>query len=122
LTFYLTPGHTEGTISTLVPVRDNGQPHLAAEWGGTAFNFGPNKERLQMYLKSSERFRDIVQKSGADVLIANHTVFDGSKMKLPALAKRRPGDPHPYVIGNDAVRRYLTVANECAQAAIAGLP
>jgi hypothetical protein len=31
-TMYLTPGHTLGTISTLVPVRDGGRMHLAAEW------------------------------------------------------------------------------------------
>ena len=29
---------------------------------------------------------------------------------------RRAGDPHPYVIGTDAVERYLTVAEECAKA------
>ncbi len=122
LTFYLTPGHTEGTISTLLPVRDGGRSHLAAAWGGTAFNFGPNKARLNMYINSSVKFRDIVKKAGADVLIANHTVFDGTKMKLPALAARKASEPHPYVIGNDAILRYLTVANECAQAAVAGLP
>jgi metallo-beta-lactamase class B len=57
-----------------------------------------------------------VATAGADALIANHTRLDGSKTKLPALGKRRPGDPHPYVIGNDSVKRYLTVANECAKA------
>ncbi len=41
LTLYITPGHTPGTVSTLVPVFDNGKPHLAAAWGGTAFNFHP---------------------------------------------------------------------------------
>jgi metallo-beta-lactamase class B len=121
LTLTLTPGHTLGTISTLVPVRDGGRPHVAAAWGGTAFNFGPDKDRLRMYIDSSVKFRDIAQKAGADVLIANHTVFDGSKTKIPALATRKPGAPHPYVIGPDGVRRYLTVANECAQAALAAL-
>jgi hypothetical protein len=38
------------------------------------------------------------------------------------LAERKPGGPHPYVIGPDAVQRYVTVANECAQAAVAALP
>jgi metallo-beta-lactamase class B len=56
------------------------------------------------------------------VLLSNHTDYDGSKIKLPAVAKRGPGDPNPYVVGRDSVRRYLTVANECAQAALAGLP
>ena len=121
LTMYVTPGHTPGTISTLIPVKDNGRAHLAAEWGGTAFNFGPNAAVFKSYIASSERFRDIVAKAGADVLIANHTNFDGTKTKMPALAKRKAGDPHPYVIGNDSIKRYLTVANECAQAALAGL-
>ena len=44
LTLYLTPGHTLGTISTLIPVKDGGTPHLAAEWGGTGFNWIQNRE------------------------------------------------------------------------------
>jgi metallo-beta-lactamase class B len=122
ITMYITPGHTPGTISSLFTVKDGGRAHVVAAWGGTAFNFGPNRDTFQKYIASSERFRDIVTKAGADVIIANHTNFDSSKRKLPLVAKRRPGDPHPYVIGNDAVRRYVTVANECAKAALAGLP
>jgi len=122
LTMYITPGHTMGTVSSIVPVFDNGQRHIAAAWGGTAFNFGPDKARLQTYAASAVRFRDIVTKAGADVLFANHTDFDGTKTKIPALAQRKAGAPNPYVIGKDAVQRYVTVANECAQAAIANLP
>jgi hypothetical protein len=48
-------------------------------------------------------------------LISNHTIYDGSKTKLPALASRTPGDANPYVIGTDSVKRYLTVANERAK-------
>jgi metallo-beta-lactamase class B len=122
LTLYLTPGHTEGTISTLIPLRDGNQRHLAAAWGGTMFNFGPNRPRLAAYTQSAERFRDIVTKTGADVILSNHTTYDGSKTKLPAVLARRPGEKHPYVVGNDVVRRYLTVANECGQAALAIVP
>jgi metallo-beta-lactamase class B len=123
LTLYLTPGHTPGTISTLIPVKDGGKSHLVAEWGGTGFNFtiAPDKPRrfwFETYIKSAERFRDVVAKAGADALIANHTRLDGSKTKLPALAARKPGDPHPFVIGNDSVKRYLTVADECAKAGL----
>jgi metallo-beta-lactamase class B len=129
VTLYLTPGHTLGTISTLVPVKDGARTHLAAAWGGTAFNWTTNRaayitpERpdrfwFETYSKSAQRFRDIVAKAGADVLIANHTNFDGSKTKLPRLAKRGAANPHPYVIGNDSVQRYLTVADECAKAGL----
>jgi len=122
LTLYLTPGHTEGTISTIIPLRDRGQKHVAAAWGGTLFNFGPNRPRLEAYAKSAARFRDIAAKAGADVVLSNHTQYDGSKTKLPAVQARKAGDKNPYVVGADAVRRYLTIANECAQAAVVGLP
>ena len=121
LTLYLTPGHTPGTISTLIPVKDQGTPHIAAEWGGTGFNFTitpekPRKFWLETYSASADHFRDAVTNAGADVLIANHPNQDGAKMKLAALAKRQPGDPNPYVIGNDSVRRYVTMVGECAKA------
>jgi metallo-beta-lactamase class B len=122
LTMYLTPGHTPGTISTIVPVTDGGTKHVAAYWGGTAFNFQPSKERLEQYAASARRFADIVRKTGADVLLSNHTIFDGSKTKLPALASRTPGSPNPYVIGTDSVTRFLKVAEECAAAIRLQLP
>jgi metallo-beta-lactamase class B len=123
LTLYLTPGHTPGTISTIIPVKDQGRAHIAAQWGGTGFNFTitPDKPRrfwFEQYINSAERFRDAVTKARADVLIANHPNQDGAKMKLAALAKRKPGDAHPYVIGNDSVRRYLTMVGECAKAGL----
>jgi metallo-beta-lactamase class B len=119
MTLYLTPGHTEGTISTVFPVRDGGRQHLAATWGGTLFNFGRNLPRLKAYAASAERFRDIVAKANADVILSNHTVYDGSKTKLPAVKARSAGQPHPYVVGNRVVQSYLTTVGECAQAAIA---
>ena len=121
LTLYITPGHTLGTISTIIPLRDNSQPHVAAAWGGTRFNFGRNLEQLKMYAASAARFRDIADKARADVMFSNHTEYDGSKQKLPAVLARKPGQPNPYVVGKDGVKRYLTVANECAQAAVAGV-
>jgi metallo-beta-lactamase class B len=118
ITLYLTPGHTLGTVSALIPVKDNGKPHLVAEWGGTGFNFEHSRTRFETYAASAARFGDIVAKSGADVLIANHTNLDGSKTKLPALAARKPGEENPYVIGNGSVRGYVKVAEECARAAV----
>jgi metallo-beta-lactamase class B len=129
VTLYLTPGHTLGTVSTLIPVRDGGTPHTAAAWGGTAFNWLRNRDAyitaqrpdrfwFDSYVGSARRFRDIVTQAGADVLISNHTNFDNSKKKLPMLAARKSGDPHPYVIGAQGVQRYLTVAEECARAGL----
>jgi metallo-beta-lactamase class B len=122
MTLYLTPGHTEGTISTIFPVRDGSARHVVSTWGGTLFNFGPNRPRLVSYAQQADRFREIATKAGADVMLSNHTVYDGSKVKLPAVKARKPGEKHPYVIGADAVRRYLTVVGECAKAAVEIVP
>jgi len=118
LTMYLTPGHTLGTISTLIPVKDLGRPHLAMEWGGTAITTQTPIEQLKAYVKSAERFQDLAVGAGADVIISNHTIFDGTLPKLEAVEKRKPGEPNPYVVGKDAVKRYLTVAEECGKAAL----
>jgi len=40
--------------------------------------------------------------------------LDRSKVNLPMLAKRATGSSNPYVVGNENVRRYLKVAEECA--------
>jgi metallo-beta-lactamase class B len=123
LTLSLTPGHTPGTISTIIPVKDQGRAHVAALWGGTGFNFTitpdkPRKYWFEQYSNSAQRFRDVVDKAGADVLIANHPNQDSAKAKLAALATRKPGDAHPYVIGKDSVSRYLTMVGECARAGL----
>jgi metallo-beta-lactamase class B len=116
LTLYITPGHTPGTLSVLIPVRDGGRPHLAALWGGTGLN--ADRDSLEKYIASARRFDDVVQKAGADIILSNHTDWDGSKINLPQLKTRSPGSPNPYVVGNDAARRYLKVAEECATARV----
>jgi metallo-beta-lactamase class B len=114
LTLYITPGHTPGTISTLFPVKDNGMPHLAALWGGVGLN--TNRESVQNYIRSAQRFSDIVKQAGADVILANHTDWDRSKINLPMLAKRAPGMANPYIVGNAKALNFLKVAEECATA------
>ena len=122
VTLYLTPGHTLGTISTIFPVRDRNQRHVVATWGGTLFNFGPDRPRLQSYSAQADRFRTLAADAGADVLLSNHTIYDGSKAKLPAVAARTAGDSNPYVVGRDGVQRYLTTVGECAKAAVEIVP
>ena len=48
-----------------------------------------------MYADSAARFRGIAEKAGADVVLSNHTEFDGGRTKLPANgdAQARPAEP-----------------------------
>src|SRR5579863_3842253 len=118
LTLYITPGHTPGTISTVFPVKDNGTPHLVALWGGVGLN--TDREAVQTYIRSAQRFSGIVKQAGADIILANHTDWDRSKINLPMLAKRVQGSPNPYIVGNTKALNFLKVAEECAAARIAG--
>ena len=104
--------------------------HVAAYWGGTAFNWVTNRaayitpERpdrfwFNNYIQSAQRFRTLARTPGLTSSCRTTPRFDGSKTKLPAMATRRAGDKHPYVVGTDSVSRYLTVAEECAKAGLA---
>jgi metallo-beta-lactamase class B len=118
VTLYITPGHTPGTISSIIPVKDNGSSHFIALWGGVGLN--ADKESVQKYIQSAQRFSEIARLAKADIVISNHTDWDQSKVNLPILAKRAPGSPNPYVVGNDKVLKFLKVAQECATARVMG--
>ncbi|MBI3050371.1 MAG: MBL fold metallo-hydrolase [Acidobacteria bacterium] len=127
LTLHLTPGHTPGTISTVIPLRDGANRHTAILWGGTGFNWRSGSPRYIQpntpatywyanYEKSARKMRDVAKQVGADVVLSNHPQYDQSTRKLALMPKRTAGQPHPYVIGRESVDRFLTVAEECATA------
>ncbi|MBB5687758.1 MBL fold metallo-hydrolase [Sphingobium boeckii] len=113
---YLTPGHTRGTASLLIPVTDGGKKHVIALWGGTGFNFPHTPDRFKTYSDSAIRFRKYAAAARADVILSPHADFDGTIRKLADLQSPKKGAPHPFVLGKDGVRRYLTIPNECALA------
>jgi metallo-beta-lactamase class B len=55
--------------------------------------------------------------ANATILMSNHSEFDSATTKIRMLASRKPGEPHPFDFGKEAVARYFTVSGECAQAA-----
>jgi metallo-beta-lactamase class B len=126
LTLYLTPGHTPGTISTLVPLKDGNDRHVGLIWGG----MNPSYERYGVRYYSSlpetfttwsgslRRFKDTAAKEGADVYLSIHPYYDKTLDKIHALNFRKPGGPHPFV-SRDAVQRFLTVMAECTDAQLA---
>ncbi len=127
VTMYITPGHTLGTLSSMFPVKDGRTVHQAAYWGGTAFNWirgpanyitsdRPAKFWFDSYAKSAQRFRDVATRAGTDVILSNHTKYDQTFPKAAALKTRKPGGPHPFVVGTASVQRFFTVAEECALA------
>ena len=124
LTLYITPGHTPGTIATVIPgLRDGNRRHVGVVWGGMNPSFG--RYGIQYYSSLAETFKtwsdsiwrvkDIAEKAGADVYLAIHAHFDRTLDKIRAVKYRRPGDPHPFV-STDAVDRFFTIMGECTDA------
>jgi len=119
VTIYITPGHTGGTLSVLVPVKDHGQPHVAMEWGGTALGAGTSKEMLESYISNAKRLKDISDGFGADVIIGNHTEYNDALNRMERTKARKAGEPNPWIVGKAEVQKYLTVVEECAKSWLA---
>jgi metallo-beta-lactamase class B len=114
LSLILTPGHTPGTLSTIIPLRDGMATHTAVIHGGTGFNFGPLPDQYRQYAESSEAMRQRVLERGIDVFLSNHAARDQSGKRIAALQVRRASDPHPFVMTPDRVSRAYDVLRECA--------
>jgi metallo-beta-lactamase class B len=117
VTLIATPGHTTGTLSMIFTVKDNGKPVTVAYSGGTAFNFPSTTANFDTYFKSQNKMAAAAASANATVLMSNHSEFDSATTKIRMLASRKPGEPHPFEIGKEAVARYFVVTGECAQAA-----
>jgi metallo-beta-lactamase class B len=115
--FHLTPGHTPGSVSAIFPVRDGAARHMAGYWGGTGF--APGRTDYPAYFASIGRFRQAAGAAGVDVALSNHPTNDMTLAHLPALASRRPGRPHPFVLGREGYQRFLATLEACVHATYA---
>ena len=117
VTLVLTPGHTPGTVSMIFEVMDGGKPLTVAYPGGTAFNFVNDVPHFDTYIASQRKMAERAGSRNATVLMSNHSEFDNAVTKIKMLTARKPGEPHPFELGREAVQRYFRVMEECAQAA-----
>lgn len=117
LRFFVTPGHTLGTLSPVFDVRHAGRTHRAMIWGGTSFNFGRDMQRLDGYIAATQRLREQARQLNIDVPLSNHPAYDGTVAKLAA---RKPqgdaGAANPFVTGVGNTDRAMQVLGECARA------
>jgi metallo-beta-lactamase class B len=113
--FVITPGHTLGTISPVFDVRNGGKVHKAMIWGGTAFNFGRDMQRLDGYIAATVRMGKIAAQMGIDVPLSNHPTYDGTVAKLKARVAA-PSAANPFISGQPVVGRAMQVLGTCARA------
>ncbi|KAH7028944.1 beta-lactamase-like protein [Microdochium trichocladiopsis] len=128
-TMYLTPGHTNGTMSYILPVTDSqtGEKMLAGMYGGsgassTAWSLGVQATQLV-------RWADLSRKKGVKAFVSNHHSRDHSLYHIEEYA-HRVCDPkgrhcnfaHPWVHTPDWYYRWAMMGSYCirAQAARGG--
>ena len=92
-----TPGHTHGCVSFIVPVTDNGKPHMVGIMGGVAFI--SDWDKAYLYKASIEYFQQFTRKAKCDAGVVVH--FSGYEEDLIALRSRKPGQANPLVIGTE---------------------
>ena len=111
LTLYITPGHTPGTVSMLLPVRDHGKTRKMLFIGGTGSNdLGPAMDKA--YDLSMIRLAKIAVEEKIDGYISNHPAQDDGAFKTE-YARLQPDQPNPFVIGTMPTVRYFDVLREC---------
>lgn len=121
VTLLVTPGHTPGTLSALIPVREGGKSYVLSLLGGTAFprKLEPDEQMggLLAFEQSVKRLAELSRKAGAVGLINTHIFVDGSDKRLAHALARKPREPNPFVLGTDKVVRYYGMFQACLRAA-----
>lgn len=104
---YGTPGHTPGCLSYIFPVKEAGETHMAALWGGTTPPW--TKKGVKQYLKSLDYFIQEANRKKVDVALSNHTAIDNGLERILYSKNRMSYMPNIYIIGQDAFQKYCTV-------------
>jgi metallo-beta-lactamase class B len=115
ITLYSTPGHTPGTTSMIIPVKDKGVTHYAALWGGTSISTSSPYDLLVGYTASARKMRDLAARAGADVILSPHgRVIEFFKRANSVYLF--PTGPNPFIEGQNEVKNFFDMADHCSQA------
>jgi metallo-beta-lactamase class B len=88
-----TPGHSPGCVSFIIPVTDQGEPHVVGIMGGSAVF--PTQTETRQYKASIEYFKAFATVAGCDIGL----YFHSAEETFAALRVRKPGEPNPLVLG-----------------------
>ena len=108
------PGHTPGSMAYIFPVKDNGKTH--GVYGGTVLTPGiVSDDGLATYLKSVQHYKEESRKAGVDVIVQNHPLMYPLPEMLDQLAKRKTGEPNPFVVGKANYQKFVDVMEACSE-------
>ncbi len=114
------PGHTPGSLGFIFTVKDGGKTHIAGLYGGTVL-IPRMAWNLEEYLSSLDHWGEMTRKMKVDTELQNHPLMDGIDERLAKIQTRKPGDPNPFVVGQAAYQRFVSVISECTKAQLVRL-
>ncbi|NUZ06537.1 MBL fold metallo-hydrolase [Piscinibacter koreensis] len=116
MTVISSPGHTPGTTSSFIPVRENGKEHLLLIVGGTAIPTTVAASRS--YVASVERMYAAAKDLGAVGTLHPHPIIDGGNQHMADIAARGSRTPNPYILGKEKLLRTVAIMRECGAAQV----
>lgn len=109
-----TPGHTPGSTSAVLEVKDWGQTKRVLMNGGQSMT--SSIPQVAQYLDSIERTYAMASVLNVDGVMTPHIYWDGEGVKLDEINATGRTKPSQNVYGHESVMRQLAVARECSAA------
>ncbi len=111
VTIVLTPSHTPGSLSVLIPVADHGQPHMAALLGATEI---PRSNGMKTdYITSAAHLGTVAADAKVDIELNSRPFVDNAIARMDTLAKAKSATKNPFIIGSDGFQRFVGMIGEC---------
>jgi metallo-beta-lactamase class B len=94
-----TPGHTLGTASYTIDVKDGASTYRAITVGGLGLNAIKDSKQVESYIASVTRLSELVKHPNQPITVhlTTHPFSNGLTEARDALAARKPGGPNPLV-------------------------
>jgi glyoxylase-like metal-dependent hydrolase (beta-lactamase superfamily II) len=114
-----TPGHTPGSTSAVIEVKDWGVTRRVLMNGGQSMtNAIPD---VVNYLDSIERAYHMAVVLNVDGVMTPHIYWDGEGQRLDEITANGRTNPSQNIYGHEAVVRQMVVARECSAAWLTNL-
>jgi len=115
ITLMVTPGHTVGTLTFLIPVRYQGKPLTALMLSGA--NITPDSATLTAF----NRALDAAKAAGAQALFNGHPGLFGDELGWMEALRKNPNGPNEFVYTRDQFGKFIDIMKECAASRVVAM-
>jgi metallo-beta-lactamase class B len=114
VSLYVTPGHTVGTLTYLLPLRYQGKPITALLLSGA--NITPDRATLNSFIRALE----VAKAAGAQVLLNGHPGLFGDELGWMEQVRNNPAQ-NEFVYSREQFAKFIDIMKECATARVVAM-